>query len=65
MVVQLAIVCHSELVAVVIHEKDVVGATTRENVYLVQHITRILGTVNLGFITTALVLDGIRHALVI
>jgi hypothetical protein len=63
--VLLATVFHSQLAKVVFRGGDVVGVTTQENVYLVQHIKQTLGNVNLGFITTALVLEEIRLALII
>ena len=59
----LVTVCHSELVEVVFHARDVVGATTQGNVYLVQLIKLTSVLANPGFITIALVLDEIRHVL--
>ncbi len=64
-VVLLVTVYHSQLVKVVFHGRDVVGVTTQENVYLVRNIKQTLGNVNLGFITTVLLLDEIHLALII
>ncbi len=64
-VVLLVTVYHSQLAKVAFHGRDVVGVTTQENVYLVQHIKQTLGNVNFGFITTVLLLDEIHLALII
>ena len=58
-------VFHSQLAKVVFHGGDVVGVTTRENVYLVQHIKQTSDNVNLGFITTVFLLDEIHLAQII
>ncbi len=64
-VVLLVTVYHSQLAKVVFHGRDVVGVTTQENVYLVQHTKQTLESANLGFITTVLLLDEIHLALII
>ena len=56
---------HSRLAKVVFHGRDVVGVTTRGNVYLAHHTKQILVNANLGSITTVFLLEKNHLAQVI